>query len=124
MSRPQEVRVLVKGIYNDENHRSLGWSEVGDVIVVAGGPYGDSLIEDGLCEPFDERSDRLRLEAELEELSARLDAADSFSGEEIAPVLDGPADNSATEILLAATAALEAPPAAPVSKSRRTQRLS
>lgn len=42
------VRVLVKSIFNGPGHKNIGgWSEPGDIIVVAGGWYVRSLVEKG-----------------------------------------------------------------------------
>lgn len=41
------VRVLVGGVYNGRGHRALPTSDVGDLIEVAGGGYGESLMADG-----------------------------------------------------------------------------
>lgn len=41
------VRVLVGGVYNGRGHRALPTADVGDLIEVAGGGYGESLIVDG-----------------------------------------------------------------------------
>jgi hypothetical protein len=42
------VCVLKKNIYNDENHKSLGWCNKGDIITVASGGYAEALMNDGL----------------------------------------------------------------------------
>lgn len=49
----RQVMIVVAGIYNGPNHKSLGWIEAGDLVTVAVGPYADSLIQDGLAVPFD-----------------------------------------------------------------------
>jgi predicted flap endonuclease-1-like 5' DNA nuclease len=41
------VRVIVPGRYNGRDHRRLAHAEAGDVIQVAGGGYGESLVADG-----------------------------------------------------------------------------
>lgn len=41
------VRVLREGVFNGRDHKALPHALVGDVIEVAGGGYGDSLIADG-----------------------------------------------------------------------------
>ena len=43
-----KVVVMVAGVYNGPGHRSLPWAEAGAVIEVAGGPYGDALVREGL----------------------------------------------------------------------------
>lgn len=43
-----EVVVVVESIYNGVNHKSLGLCKPGQVITVASGPYGQSLLNDGL----------------------------------------------------------------------------
>lgn len=47
-----KVKVLVDGIYNNQQHRAHQ-AKVGDVIEVAGGAYGLSLVADGLVERLD-----------------------------------------------------------------------
>ena len=41
------VRVITPGVYNGRDHRKLPLAEEGEVIQVAGGGYGESLIADG-----------------------------------------------------------------------------
>lgn len=123
MFKPQLVRILVRGVYNDENHRSLGWCEVGSIVPVAGGPYFDSLFEDDKVEPVDERELRQQLEDELAALADDLKAAELFTSESSGGEdVDGESDDTATEILTQLT-----PPtpmvSTPAPKSRRTQKL-
>ena len=48
-----KVVVVVPGIYNGSEHRALPWAEVGTVIEVADGWYGDTLLEQGIVRSFD-----------------------------------------------------------------------
>lgn len=48
MQNSMTVRVQRAGVYNGPGHRSLPAAAEGDVIEVAGGAYGQSLIADGL----------------------------------------------------------------------------
>lgn len=117
MSKPQLAKVLVAGIYNGENHRSLGWCEAGALVHVAGGAYLNSLIEDNFVEPIDERQARALLEAELDALSADLTAAEGKSDEGV----DGPGDNTAVEILAKVAPAKSAPAAPKTVKAPRVR---
>lgn len=47
------VKVLVAGVFNDPHHRALPWTNPGDEIEVASGPYADSLIRDGFVESLE-----------------------------------------------------------------------
>lgn len=55
------VQVLVPGVYNGRGHRALPRAERGDLIQVAAGGYGQSLIADGYVtdnlEPLAEEND-------------------------------------------------------------------
>lgn len=47
------VTVIAAGRYNGTDHKAMD-AETGDVIEVAGGGYGQSLIDDGMVELFQE----------------------------------------------------------------------
>lgn len=47
-----KVRVLVGNVYNGENHRALPKARKGEIIEVAAPEYAESLIADGLVEPY------------------------------------------------------------------------
>jgi predicted flap endonuclease-1-like 5' DNA nuclease len=70
------VRVIVPGVYNGLGHKSLPYAEAGDLIHVAGGGYGESLIADGYVTD-DLARGVLETEAEaevMEELGGSLDS--------------------------------------------------
>ena len=48
-----KVKVLIDGIYNSPRHKARR-ARQGDIIEVAGGPYGRSLVADNLVQPLDE----------------------------------------------------------------------
>ena len=48
-----KVKVLIDGIYNSPRHKARR-ARQGDIIEVAGGAYGHSLVADKLVEPLDE----------------------------------------------------------------------
>lgn len=50
----KQVVVIVAGIYNGPNNKSLGWCEESVVIRVAVGDYADSLVRDGLVALYDD----------------------------------------------------------------------
>lgn len=43
----ERVRVLVRAVYNGPGHKSIGWRESGEIIMVPAGPYTDILVQRG-----------------------------------------------------------------------------
>jgi len=41
------VRALVKAVLNGPNHKTIGWVQPGEIVVVAGGWYANGLIKKG-----------------------------------------------------------------------------
>ena len=85
-----KVCVLKRNIYNDENHKALGWCNPGDIITVAQG-YSDLLIRDGLVTD-DLEFFRRKQQAPKAPVEASNDTTDDSSedpeGEDDGPVVD------------------------------------
>jgi len=47
MAAVEQVRVLVRSVYNGPRHKSIGWRDPGEVIEVPVGPYADTLVSNG-----------------------------------------------------------------------------
>ena len=115
-SQPQLVRILIDGVYNGPDHKTLGPCKVGEIVAVAGST-AHLLLEDGFVEIYDEqveRAEQTRLDAELRALDEQIRLAqnpdDSEDEEE-----DGKEE----------PATVEEPksPKTPKPKTRRTQKL-
>ena len=84
MSLGLVVIVLEPGIYNNEMHRANPKAEIGDVITVASGGYGETLIENGKVSLFeaDSFSDaEFEDEEVVSEVAPKIETTDEIAAE-------------------------------------------
>ena len=82
-----KVKVLIDGIYNSPRHKARR-ARQGDIIEVAGGPYGRSLVADNLVQPLnDDEAKSLSAKASLATVLRHLAALTGQSEADLATPL-------------------------------------